>query len=69
MSCATAIAVVMLTAKSAQQSRLNGLQQGADEYLAKPFNVDELQLRLRNLITRQQQTILENMQKASCQMN
>ena len=48
------IAVVMLTAKAAQPSRIEGLQQGADEYLAKPFNVDELQLRLRNLITRQQ---------------
>ncbi len=48
------IAVVMLTAKAAQQSRLDGLQQGADEYLAKPFSIDELHLRLRNLITRQQ---------------
>ncbi len=48
------IAVVMLTAKAAQPSRLDGLQWGADDYLAKPFNVDELRLRLRNLITRQQ---------------
>ncbi|NID10213.1 hybrid sensor histidine kinase/response regulator transcription factor [Fibrivirga algicola] len=48
------IAVVILTAKAAQQSRLDGLQQGADEYLAKPFNIDELHLRLRNLVTRQQ---------------
>ncbi|MBO0935755.1 response regulator [Fibrella sp. HMF5335] len=48
------IAVVMLTAKAAQQSRLDGLQQGADEYLAKPFSIDELHLRLHNLINRQQ---------------
>lgn len=48
------IAVVMLTAKTAQQSRLEGLQQGADDYLAKPFSVAELQVRLANLITRQQ---------------
>ncbi|QMW06878.1 response regulator [Spirosoma foliorum] len=48
------IAVVMLTAKTAQQSRLEGLQQGADDYLAKPFSVAELQLRVANLITRQQ---------------
>ncbi len=48
------IAVVMLTAKTAQQSRLDGLQHGADDYLSKPFSVDELHLRLHNLITRQQ---------------
>jgi CheY-like chemotaxis protein len=47
------IAVVMLTAKSAQPSRLEGLQQGADEYLSKPFSLAELQVRLHNLITRQ----------------
>ena len=48
------IAVVMLTAKAAQQSRIEGLQRGADDYLAKPFSIDELHLRLRNLISRQQ---------------
>ncbi|WP_179830197.1 hybrid sensor histidine kinase/response regulator transcription factor [Spirosoma fluviale] len=48
------IAVVMLTAKTAQPSRLEGLQQGADDYLSKPFSVAELQLRVANLITRQQ---------------
>ena len=48
------IGVVMLTAKSAQQSRIEGLQRGADDYLAKPFNVEELHLRLANLISHQQ---------------
>ena len=48
------IAVVMLTAKAAQPSRIEGLQQGADDYLSKPFSIDELRLRLHNLITRQQ---------------
>ena len=47
------IAVVMLTAKTAPPSRMEGLQQGADDYLSKPFSVDELHLRLRNLISRQ----------------
>lgn len=48
------IGVVMLTAKSAQQSRIEGLQHGADDYLSKPFNLEELHLRLANLISHQQ---------------
>jgi DNA-binding response OmpR family regulator len=48
------IAVVMLTAKSALPSRIDGLQQGADDYLSKPFSVEELQLRVHNLIRRQE---------------
>jgi signal transduction histidine kinase/ligand-binding sensor domain-containing protein/CheY-like chemotaxis protein len=48
------IAVILLTAKTAQLSRMEGLQQGADEYLTKPFNLEELSLRVRNLINRQE---------------
>jgi len=45
------IPVVMLTAKADITSKLEGLERGADEYLAKPFNEDELLVRLKNLIT------------------
>ncbi len=48
------IAVILLTARAALQSRRDGLGQGADDYLTKPFDLLELQLRLRNIITRQQ---------------
>ncbi|MFD1143550.1 two-component regulator propeller domain-containing protein [Larkinella insperata] len=48
------IAVVMLTAKAAQPSRLEGLQHGADEYLSKPFSMAELKLRIQNLLSRQE---------------
>ncbi|GAB3511648.1 two-component regulator propeller domain-containing protein [Spirosoma knui] len=48
------IAVVLLTARAAQDSRIEGLQQGADEYLTKPFQPEELRLRIRNLISYQQ---------------
>lgn len=48
------IAVVLLTAKAAHESRITGLEQGADDYLTKPFHTHELYLRLANLITRQQ---------------
>ncbi len=47
------IPVVLLTARAAHESRMEGLRHGADEYLSKPFHADELHLRLRNLLTRQ----------------
>lgn len=48
------IATVMLTGRADDTSRLKGLAAGADEYLTKPFHLGELQLRLRNLLDRQQ---------------
>ena len=44
------IPVVMLTAKADIASRLEGLEQGADAYLAKPFHREELLVQLRSLI-------------------
>lgn len=40
------IPVLLLTARSLQESRLSGLQAGADAYLTKPFDPEELQIRL-----------------------
>lgn len=48
------IAIILLTASIEADSRLKGLEYGADEYLTKPFNMGELRLRLRNLLNRQQ---------------
>ena len=48
------IPVILLTASIEQDSRLKGLEYGADEYVTKPFHVGELRLRLRNLLDRQQ---------------
>ncbi|MDO1450217.1 ATP-binding protein [Rhodocytophaga aerolata] len=44
------IPIILLTAKTAQQSKIEGLQSGADDYLTKPFSTAELQLRVTNLV-------------------
>lgn len=41
---------IMLTAKADQQHKLEGLQTGADDYLVKPFNKEELILKVQNLV-------------------
>jgi DNA-binding response OmpR family regulator len=42
----SAVPVIILTAKDADTDRIKGLQLGADDYLAKPFNPDELVARI-----------------------
>ncbi|GAB3896220.1 hypothetical protein GCM10028803_13570 [Larkinella knui] len=44
------IAVILLTAKTASESKLEGLSAGANDYLTKPFSQRELHLRVTNLL-------------------
>jgi two-component system response regulator MprA len=46
------VPVLMLTARDAVADRIEGLDAGADDYLVKPFDVDELKARLRALLRR-----------------
>lgn len=47
-----AVPVVILTARAAVEERVAGLDAGADDYLAKPFSLDELGARLRAIARR-----------------
>ncbi|AQX55126.1 response regulator transcription factor [Priestia flexa] len=52
-------AILMLTAKDAVQDRVHGLDAGADDYMVKPFEIDELLARLRALSRRNYAPIVE----------
>ena len=44
------IPIIMLTAKVSDEARIEGLETGADAYMAKPFNAQELEVRVKKLI-------------------
>lgn len=46
------IPVLMLTAKSSEEDKVSGLRLGADDYLTKPFSINELMARVNSLIRR-----------------
>jgi two-component system, OmpR family, alkaline phosphatase synthesis response regulator PhoP len=46
------IPILMMTAKGASSDRINGLKIGADDYLVKPFDLEELLLRINKLLKR-----------------
>lgn len=48
----SALPVLILTARDATEGRIAGLDAGADDYLVKPFDLDELKARLRALLRR-----------------
>jgi DNA-binding response OmpR family regulator len=51
------IPIIMLTAKTDQESRLQGLNLGAIDYITKPFLIQELKAKIDNLITQQNNTL------------
>ena len=55
--------VLILSARDAVQDRIKGLDVGADDYLSKPFSLEELLARVRSLLRRQttvKETVLEH---------
>ncbi|HLF91666.1 MAG TPA: response regulator [Anaerolineales bacterium] len=54
------IPIIFLTEKRARDDRLKGLELGADDYITKPFDIQELRLRVRNSLKRAAQGALNN---------
>jgi len=50
------VPILLLTAMAEPEDRINGLEQGADDYLSKPFEPRELVLRIRNVLQRRPAT-------------
>ena len=50
--------IILLTAKGEARDRIEGLELGADDYLAKPFEPKELLLRIKNILNKTKKSIL-----------
>ena len=53
------IPIIFLTAKDSAQDRVAGLKKGADDYLPKPFTLEELLLRVQNLLKRSNKALAD----------
>lgn len=58
----SAVPIIIVTARGQDQDKVRGLDLGADDYLTKPFSVDELLARVRAVLRRAQFTARENAQ-------
>ena len=48
----TEVGIIIISAKDTPSNRIEGLRLGADDYLTKPFNLEELLLRVKNVLKR-----------------
>jgi two-component system alkaline phosphatase synthesis response regulator PhoP len=65
----TAIPVIFLTAKNQSADKIAGLKLGADDYIVKPFELEELLLRIRNVLKRSPKTASAIFEFGSCSIN
>lgn len=55
------VGIIIISAKDTSIDRINGLKLGADDYLTKPFNLEELLLRVHNLLKRSNDEIAKDL--------
>ena len=58
----SSVPIIIVTARGQDQDKVRGLDLGADDYLTKPFSVDELLARVRAVLRRSQFTVREHAQ-------
>src|SRR6266699_5094995 len=58
----SAVPIIIVTARGQDQDKVRGLDLGADDYLTKPFSIDELLARVRAVLRRAQFSVKENAQ-------
>ena len=64
------VPIILLTAKGEVESRIHGLELGADDYLGKPFDPKELLLRIKNIIkSNNKQNFLEQTKIGYAEIN
>ena len=63
------IPVIFLTAKNQSSDKITGLKLGADDYITKPFDLEELLLRVNNLIKRTQKKNVSVFKFETCEIN
>lgn len=63
------ILVILLTARAAKEHELKGLETGADDYITKPFNLNILTLRIKNLLQRRKNNRLQPMEISPSKIN
>ena len=54
------VPIIMLTAKGSNQEKVEGLKSGADDYITKPFNLEEFLLRVQSLLRRSSSGTVKN---------
>lgn len=64
-----ALPVIILTARDAWHERVDGFKAGADDYLGKPFHVEELLARINSLIHRSKHTAPGTLEREQLQLN
>lgn len=61
--------IIMFTARDAVQDRVQGLDAGADDYITKPFDFDELLARIRSVLRRKRTTELPQLKIGNLVLN
>ena len=61
--------ILMLTAKDATENIIEGLDNGADDYMVKPFKMEELRARVRALLRRKNKIVVEEISVGALKLN